>query len=182
MKYLFYLLFIFLSCNQNYSQNTKIMKKSVYIGMSQSEFLEIYSNLDKTNTTPDKQWTIKETIYSLNGEWTYSFKNNKLDWYVWDYYDEDITEEKFNKCLNTTKKIFDKNSQLLGKPTKSEDFEMNYKDPYKQRHWGYEVCAALWKTEKEQLKVSFEFLGGKGMYQYLIKIECQKADYEYLDW
>ncbi len=66
--------------------------KSIYIGMSTEKFTEI--NQDAV-IEKNCQWQMRENLFGLQGNWTYDFKNGELQWYIWDYYEDEINEDNF---------------------------------------------------------------------------------------
>lgn len=50
-------------------------------------------------------------------------------------------------------------------------------DPYIEHHWGYDVISAVWNTDEMSFKVEFVFIGGKGEYNFLFKMEFHKDGY-----
>ncbi len=69
--------------------------------------------------------------------------------------------------------------EKYGEPDEYIEGESEFIDPNIDRHWGYDVIEALWSVGDEKFVVQFIFMGGKGEYHYLVKIEFQDIDYEY---
>lgn len=119
------------------------------------------------------QFQREKELYGLKGKWTYTFKDDLLDWMIWDYYNQKISKAEFDTCLNATKKLIEDYTKKYGKP-KFKSKAAKYSHPKKNAHSGYSVIKAVWEEEKELITVEFYFMGGKAGYQYLVKAEHKK--------
>ena len=60
--------------------------------------------------------------------------------------------------------------------------KQKFVDPYKTKHWGYDVLEARWKNAGGQkMKVEFTFMGGKGEYHLIVVITHFDKDYPYYE-
>ena len=158
--------------------NSRIIDRNITVGMPYKVFKKQFSGASIKGKS-DGQWSLKDNLYGLQGKWTYTFKKNSLEWYLFDYYSYDIDRKNFGKCLKAAKNIIKYYTSRFGKPLEIKNGNQKFIDPYKKRHWGYEVIKAVWKTDNEKFQVLFDFFGAKGGYFFLVKIEFQRHDYEY---
>jgi len=173
-----FLLFISISV---YSQNTKtenMVNNNITIGMFINEFKQIYPIIESTKYQNTESFTRKETIYGIEGKWYYEFKNSKLTWFKFDKYINEINQENFNKCLKVIQEITAGFIKKHGKPI-STSGNSKFRDPYKDHHWGYEVLKTVWKTDNMKIKVEFYFMGARGEYNFIVKIDFHNESYEY---
>lgn len=153
---------------------------NVTIGMKLSDFKRIYPNIKSSPYQETTAFSWNGTIYGLNGDWYYRFEKEKLNWIHFSQYLDSITENNFKKCLNATKKIIKEYTKTSGKPDTTIAGNQKYIDPNKKRHWGYNVLEARWKDYNGmKVKVEFDFMGGKGLYKFLVKIDYFDKDYPY---
>jgi TPP-dependent trihydroxycyclohexane-1,2-dione (THcHDO) dehydratase len=165
-----------------YSQNREknnMKNKLVYIGMSIDDFKNIYPEVVPEDYSSTQAFERQETIAGIDGKWYYDFKDSKLTWFQFDRYFNEINQANFDKCLKETRQIIADYKEKYGEPIKYEEEETKFKDPYKERHWGYDVTKAVWQTDKMKILVEFHFMGGKGEYNFIIKIDFQDRNYEY---
>lgn len=163
--------------------NTKKMNnQKIYIGMTIDEFLKIFPDLDKNlNSRENIQLSRNKIINSLNGKWTFNFENGKLKWFMWDYYCDKINKQNFEKCLNAARKMISDYKIQYGIPCKEKEYDLVFKDPFVEHHWGYDVIESIWKTDRTKFGISFNFMGGKGLYTFIVKAEFYNKNYQYLD-
>lgn len=152
---------------------------SIHINMPVAAFQTVFPKAKIDANNQYLQWQRNETIHDLDGEWTYSFKNSELEWFTYSVYIDDINEKNFNRCLTATKKLIAGFTNKYGNPVKIKEEDTTYKDPMKQRHWGYDVISAVWKTEKMKFRIEFVFHGGKGMYNFIVKMEFHDKNYNF---
>lgn len=151
------------------------MDDGIYPGMTVKEFKKIHPDLKLKDG--GGQWTREAEIYGLKGKWAYQFKDGKLEWFLFDYYLQDykkLNEKNFKKCLGSTKKIMSDLTKLYGKPAKIEEGTTRFRDPSKDRHWGYDVIEGRWNTGKMKIKAKFKFFGGKGEYFFTVSVNYSK--------
>ena len=171
---------LFNSCFLKTNKNQTIMdKKKIYVGMNFSDFKEQNPAIIGEETNQNRQYSFDEEFYGLKGDWSYDFKDGMLTWFIWDNYEEDITQENFDLTLAATLKLIEDYKKIYGEPEKYEEVDLTFKDPYKERHWGYDVIYAIWTTENMKIRIIFNFMGGKGMYNFLVQMDFHNADYEY---
>ncbi|GMT50335.1 MAG: hypothetical protein IEMM0008_1874 [bacterium] len=118
----------------------------------------------------------------MKGKWYFRFENKKLSWYSFSFYITDykkLNKSNFQRCLKGTEKIIAYLSELYGKPSERVDGIKYFKDPFKERHFGYNVVRAKWKTKRETIKASFYFFGSKGHYWFVVDTKFFNKDYKY---
>jgi len=178
---IFYIIsIIFLSCNNQKSTKMNI-NPNIHVGMSIKEFDNIFPNIVDVENQKDSQITIEQELFGFQNGWAFQFKEGKLEWYLWDCYVDDINEENFNKCLSITDTLKTELTNIYGQPYNEIVGDKTFKDPYVQMHWGYDVVEYKWKTDKMKFKLTFHFFGGKGQFNFIVKMEFYGLDYEYFD-
>ncbi len=163
------------------------MNKAIRVGMTLKAFKKHYpkANPRDEQTKPVRiisQWSKSSKVFGLKGKWYFRFEKSKLDWYSFSFYITDykkLTKSNFQRCLKGTEKIIAYLSKLYGKPHKRVDGIKHFKDPFKQRHFGYDVVKAKWKTKRETIKVNFHFFGSKGRYFFVVNAKFFNKDYKY---
>ena len=152
------------------------------IGMTIDEVKKIYPKI-KTDTNGNGTTLSRpENIYGLESDWGYRFKEKKLDWIFFDKYINEINEPNFKTCLSATRQLINDYTKLYGKPDTTIIGDTTFIDPYKKKHWGYNVMEARWKNYKGmKIKVEFTFMGGKGQYAFLVKTNYFEKNYPYYD-
>lgn len=121
-------------------------------------------------------------LHGLQAEWNYRFTDHKLDWKHFHKYLDDINAKNFERCLQATKKIIKTYTTEYGRPDTILQGNTRFLDPFKKRHWGYEVLEARWYNYKGmKINVAFTFMGGKGDYHFLVKVNYFDKDYPYFD-
>jgi hypothetical protein len=182
MKTIIFVVICLISLSCNSQKNKKmIINPNVYAGMSIDEFDKVYPNIVDVENQKDSQITIEQEWYGFQSGWAFQFKSGKLEWYMWDCYVDDINQENFNKCLSITDTLKSELISIFGQPCQEIVGDKTFKDPYIQTHWGYEVVQYKWKTDKMKFKLIFNFFGGKGMYNFLVKMEFYDLNYEFFD-
>lgn len=147
------------------------------IGMDIASFQRLFPALPVT--TPDSQVGVDAVVHGLDGRWTYTFKGGKLSWSLFDKYIDEITASNFDLCLAAIDAIIADYTRQYGPPARLETGTRIFKDPHKEHHWGYDVMRATWKAEGMKFQANFNFMGGKGVYHFLVKMEFQREDYAY---
>jgi hypothetical protein len=116
------------------------------------------------------QWGVEETKMGLKGKHTYAFQFDKLKWDLWDYYAGKYDQTTFNNLLRATRGIIADYTKLYGAP-KIVEGTTKYRDPIKDHHYGYDVITATWDKENYIIEIVYTFMGGKGQYDLLVKVE-----------
>ena len=169
------ILFLFL-CSIAFSQ------QKAKIGMSLEQAKKLYPKAKESKYQEEINLTHEDTIHGLVSAWGLNFKDDKLSWMMFNYYDGKLSETNFKKCLKATKEIIADYTKWYGEPDELITGNQKYVDPYKKKHWGYDVLEARWKNVNgEKMKVEFTFLGGKGEYQFLVVITHFHKDYPYYE-
>ena len=150
--------------------------------MTIDQVTKIYSNLKSTKYENTITLERPDTLYGLDDSWGYRFEDEKLTWIFFDKYIVDINDSNFRKCFAATKQLIKDYTKLYGVPDKTIVGDTNFVDPYKKKHWGYNVIEARWKNYNNmKIKVEFTFMGGKGQYSFLVKIGVFDKNYPYYD-
>ena len=159
------------SCsNKSDSKNETENITNVYIGMTIEDFKKLYPTVIPENSGNDGQWQKSENLYGLNGQWSYTFKDGKLDWFLYSNYIDEITEENFLLSLKATEKLIAEYKKIFGDPIEENKYTTEFKDPFEEHHWGYDVLEAFWTTDKMTIEIEFTFFGGKGEYNFIVNI------------
>jgi len=178
-KILFIFLFSGIFTSVSFIQISAQMKKAIYLGISLDDFRKIYPEIVPAETADYLTLKREDNIYGLSGKWVYSFKKNKLDWYKFEVYINEINQDNFNKCLIATQKIIEDYRSIYGEPIKYKEGKTEFIDPFKQMHHGYKVLSAVWKSGGEAFEVQFKFYGSKGEYYFIVSIDFQDAEFAY---
>ncbi len=172
------ILFYIISCNTQNSNN-RMSYNLPTIGMDFSEFAIDFPQVVKGETNGNKQYNIDDTVNNLAGTWAYTFVDNKLEWFMFNSYSDEISEQNFNAYMSETQNIIENLKIQFGEPKEFIFENKNFKDPFKEMHWGYDVITALWTTKEMDFEVKFKFMGSRGEYKFLFSMEFQKHGYEY---
>jgi hypothetical protein len=152
------------------------------IGMNMDEVKKLYPQTKSSTYENTITLSFNDTLYGLPGEWGYRFKNNQLEWIHFDKYFDEINKTNFDKCLTATKKVITDYTKAFGKPDTTIIGDTTFVDPYVKHHWGYDVIETRWNNYKGmKIKMEFTFLGGKGEYNFLVKINYFDKSYPYFD-
>lgn len=162
---------------QNFSAMERISE--LYVGMPSSDFEKIFTECKPKTEKADYQGGVSVIVDSINGTWTFNIKNRKLNWYMFNSYSDDITENQFKKYLAAYNELKKQLESKYGKAKEEKKHDTEFKDPYIKRHWGYSVIESVWVNDKMKIKLEFKFMGGKGDYNFLLKVEFQDKDYEF---
>ena len=176
MKKIILLILALIVSVQQYAQ------QEVFIGMSIEQVKKIFPDAEESHYENTTTLTWKATFYGLEDNIGYRFEEGKLNWIFFHKYISEINEENFNKCLIAAQQIIADYSKTCGEPDTTIIGDTTFIDPYKKRHWGYDVIQARWKNYKNmKIKVEFTFFGGKGEYHFIVSINCFDKDYPYYD-
>lgn len=154
----------------------------IKIGMSLNSVKQLHPEFNSTVSQNAVTLTKPDTLYGLNGEWGYRFENEKLTWIYFNKYIDEINEANFKKCLSAAEKLIEDYSKPYNKPDTLIIGDTLFVDPYIKKHWGYDVVEAKWKkSDNMKIKIEFTFMGGKGEYSFLVKINYFDTLYPYFD-
>ena len=157
-------------------------QEKVTIGMTIEDVRKIYPNLKTATYQNETTLSRPEKLYGLDGSWGYRFKGNKLDWIFFDTYFNDINTINFSLCLSATRQLIIDYTKIYGKPDSTIIGDTTFIDPIKKKHWGYDVMEVRWKNYNGmKIKIEFTFMGGKGEYAFLVKINYFEKNYPYYD-
>jgi hypothetical protein len=121
-------------------------------------------------------------LQGLESYWNYRFTDNKLDWKHFHKYLSEVTRENFDRCLEATRKIIKAYTLEYGKPDTVMTGNTQFIDPFKEKHPGYPVLEARWNNIRgARISAGFIFMGGKGEYNFLVKVNYFSKDYPYFD-
>ena len=163
--------------NDNYKEVGKF-----YLNMNVNDFAKVFPSLFPNGIGMTGQWGRQFELYGLDGSWTYTFKNGKLNWMHYQKYKNEINESNFNKCLTATEQLIKDYTTYYGKPDTTIVGNKKFVDPLVKHHWGYNVLEARWNNYNgEKIKVEFDFMGGKGEYSLVVIINFFDKDYPYFD-
>lgn len=154
----------------------------VSIGMTLDEVKKIYPNAKAETYEKTITLSVPVSFFGIDDFWGLRFENNKLNWIFFHKYTDEINEINFKKSLQATRKIIKEFTASFGKPDSSNIGDTLFKDPYKNKHWGYDVIEAYWKNHKGmKCKIEFTFMGGKGEYHFLVSINIFDKSYPYFN-
>lgn len=148
-----------------------------HLGMDLEAFRTILPQV--SIPSPDGQGAVRADVHGLDGSFTYTFEGGKLKWVLFDKYIDELTLPNFDRCLAATDAIIADYTRQYGPPLSLKTGTRTFKDPRVEHHWGYEVMEAVWKAAGMKFQVDFDFMGGKGEYHLLVKVEFQRGDYPY---
>lgn len=163
-------------------QQTTFAQEKVIIGMTIKEVKKIYpaikTDMNENGTTLSRP----DNLYGLDDDWGYRFTGNKLTWIFFDKYINEINDGNFRKCLSATRQLVQDYTNLYGKPDTIIIGDTTFVDPFKKQHWGYDIIEAQWENYNNmKIKIEFTFMGGKGEYNFLVKICYFDKNYPYYD-
>jgi len=152
------------------------------IGMTIKEVKKIYPGMEPATYQNTLTLSRNENLHGVDGRWGYRFEHEKLNWIYYDKYIDVINEKNFTKCLTGTRQIITDFTNIYGNPDSTITGNTKFIDPYKKHHLGYNVLEARWKNyHGMKIKVEFTFMGGKGVYNFLVKINYFDSSYPYFD-
>ena len=150
--------------------------------MSLEEVKKLFPNATESKYEKTIILVRSDTIHGLGSSWSYNFEGGKLNYFLFNIYNRNLSETNFKKCLKATEEIIADYTKWYGEPDEEAKGNTKYVDPYKKKHWGYDVLEAKWKNVSgEKIKVEFTFMGGKGEYQFLVVINHFNKDYPYYE-
>lgn len=177
MKYLVRILFIVLITN-----GMATFAQSITTGMTIDQVGEIYPNLKMSSNQKSVTLERPDTLFGLDDSWGYRFEENKLTWIFFHKYMNEINEVNFWKCLKATQELIKEYTLFYGSPDTTMIGDTTFRNPYLKKHWGYNVLEARWnEVQGMKIKVEFTFMGGKGVYGLLVKINYFDKNYPYFD-
>lgn len=160
--------------------STLSAQPKVSIGMSLEEVKKLYPSAKSETYEKNITLSIPVSFYGLDDSWGFRFEKNKLNWIFFHKYIDEINEVNFKKSLYAAKKIIGDFTMSFGQPDSMVVGDTLFKDPYKTRHWGYDVIEAYWKNHNGmKCKIEFTFMGGKGQYNFLVSINIFDKTYPY---
>lgn len=154
----------------------------VRIGMSMDEVKKAYPNTTSASYQNTITLSQPDTLYGLADEWGYRFEDNKLEWIFFHKYIDELNSENFRKCLSATASLMKEYADAFGLPDSVIVGDTTFVDPYVNHHWGYDVIEAQWNNaEGMKISIEFTFMGGKGEYHFLVKVNIFDKGYPYFD-
>jgi hypothetical protein len=156
--------------------------QSVTIGMTLDEVGKIYPNMKMSTSQNTTTLERPDTLFGLSDSWGYRFEGDTLTWMFFHKYLDEINEANFRKCLSATQELIKEYTLFYGNPDTTMVGDTTFRNPYQQKHWGYEVLEARWNEARGmKIKIEFTFMGGKGEYNLLVKIHYFDKNYPYFD-
>lgn len=142
----------------------------IYPGLHVHRVVEVRPQYFPNGIGINGQWSHKQTLFGLEGDRSYQFQGSTLKWMLWNHYAGKHDKATFEKCLKATQAIIADYTQQYGTPVIVEG-EKKYRDPYKKLHYGYDVIRAAWDMKTYTIEVQYTFMGGKGQYDLLVRVE-----------
>ncbi len=165
-----------------FSSTISFSQQKAKIGMSLHEAKKQYPYAKESKYQDEINLTVEDSLHGLVSAWGLNFKEDKLTWILFSKYIGELSDANFKKCLKATKEIIADYTKWYGEPDEEITGNQKYVDPYKKKHWGYDVLEARWKNVNgEKMKVEFAFMGGKGEYQLLVVVNHFHKDYPYYE-
>jgi len=150
--------------------------------MDVSAFAKVFPALFPKGVKMSGQWHREQELYGLSGSWAYQFEDGLLKWFLFDKYIDEINDINFKKCLFAANQLIKDYTKQYGKPDTIFTGNTSFVDPYIKSHWGYDVIEAQWyNVNGMKIKIEFTFMGGKGDYHFLVKINYFDKNYPYFD-
>ncbi len=155
-------------------------QNNVHIGMSEAELQSEFKNLEQSTYENTVTYTRPDTLYGLDSEWGYKFEDHKLNWIYFMRYEDELTDANFKSYLEACEKLIKDYTRIYGVPDSIINGDKTFKDPYIERHWGYDVLEARWyDADGMKIKIRFTFMGGKGEYHFILTIDMFDKSYPY---
>lgn len=158
--------------------NDKKIKEKYFLGKHVNEFSKDHPELFPEGISMDGQWSEEAEYYGLKDEWTYFFREGKLESYAISFYSEreGISADEFDRFLKAADQWVNSYKKEYGEPNEYVSENREFKDPYKEHHWGYQVLQSVWKLDDRTITVEFDFHGGKGEYFFVLEILIGKTE------
>jgi len=155
-----------------------------YIGMDVNVFKKVFPYLFPVGVNLNGQWYREQDLYDLKGNWSYTFKDGKLNWVHYQKYIGELDEKNFRVCLFATRQLINDFSIVYGKPdTIITGDTTNHISNLGRGHIGYGVMEARWNNYNGmKIYIEFNFTGGRGQQFYLVKIDYFDKNYPQYDY
>ncbi|HYG50170.1 MAG TPA: hypothetical protein VD905_04665 [Flavobacteriales bacterium] len=140
-----------------------------YPGMHVNEFMKVIPELFPNGLGVNGQFNTTEHKMGLEGNRSYTFKADKLDWTLWNHYAGKCDEGTHNNLVRSTNSIIAEYTRVHGKPQ-----TMNNNIKYdKDAKFGPVTGSlkAIWDKGTYTIGVSYSSLSGKGMCDLVINVE-----------
>jgi hypothetical protein len=153
----------------------------VGLGIDEAALLRLFPSVEIHRYPDMVQAHRQASVHGVAGTWSYTFKQGKLAWVMFNSYEKDITEANFDRYRLAIDAIEADYTKRYGPPIKRKSGKQFFEDPHAEghHHWGYEVFDAVWKVEGALVQAEFHFMGGKGQYAFLVKMEMEPEGYPY---
>lgn len=159
-----------------------VAQEKATIGMTLDEVKKIYPSIKTDSNENGITFSRLDNLYGLDDSWGYRFTENKLTWIFFHKYIKEFNDTNFSKCLVATRRLVKDYTKFYGKPDTTIIGDTTFVDPFKKKHWGYDVIEVRWKNYNGmKIKIEFTFLGGKGEYCLLFQIHYFDKNYPYYD-
>lgn len=143
----------------------------VSVGMSRRSFQSLHPGVELCSSCELRR---TESLQGLVGEWTYAFRDDKLAWYVFNAYEEVVTQDNFERFRQAAEALIDEYGETHGEPNRISRGISSFTNPHTSPHEGYEVLSAEWQKPGEILSLRFNFIGDRGKYSFLLTLEGKR--------
>lgn len=149
----------------------KLDASDIRVGMSHAGFSTIFPAYDIPR---NGQWNRSGQVAGLKGEWTYSFYQGRLSWFLFSSSENKVNDTSFQRFLKATRAAIKDYTERYGKPRQEVAGVLQFRDPH-QGYPGYPVLKAEWRPGSESLLLDFSVLGRKhGHPKLLFTIEGRR--------
>lgn len=148
-----------------------VPETDIHIGMSVANFRKIHPEAEIRSSG---QFRKRETVKGLDGNWTFSFLDKELSWFVFNAYEEKVNPENFQAIYESAQALIGRYTEVYGSPAGTAEGITHFADPAKALHEGYEVISAEWRMGSEYLAVRFNFIGDRSKYAFLVTVEGKR--------
>jgi hypothetical protein len=157
------------TCSGPTSNATSSSDTNIRLGLSVEQFRQVVPQAYQDAGNADR-YIVADTLFGVDGRWTYYFNAGQLRWYIFNAYEAQISKNRFDQFLRSTNAIMANYDRDLGKARKVRRGITTFNDPSVQNHNGYLVEQATWEVLGEKRTVEFSFLGDHRSYALLLSI------------
>jgi hypothetical protein len=165
------LLFATISCSPDIDGEDRAAAApaGLQLGMDEAAFTHLYPSA--RNDGPGRYVrTARE--FGINGQWIYSFHGGRLNWYIFNAQETEVSEENFDRTFEAASAIIETYIGLYGAPWREDRGFSEFINPEESSHHGYKVREAQWRIPEGRVVVDFSFLGEGGVYSLLLTIQA----------
>ncbi|HLP10321.1 MAG TPA: hypothetical protein VK177_00215 [Flavobacteriales bacterium] len=140
-----------------------------YPGMHVNQFMKTIPELFPNGLGVNGQFNVSERKIGLEGNRSYTFKADKLDWTNWNHYAGKCDEVTHNNLVRSTNAIIAEYTKVYGKPTAmNNDVKFNKNEMLSPVEGNLK---ATWDKGTFTIDISYRQLSGKGTCDLLINVE-----------